>query len=67
MRKAEISIDLTLYNDAMQLCLYDREWYDIAKEQKENLFETIKIITGDLSDIATNKYLLNKDIGELMK
>ncbi len=67
MRKAEISIDLTLYNDAMQLCLYDREWYAIAKEQKENLFETIKIVTGDLSEIATNKYLLNKDIAELMK
>lgn len=67
MKKAIFKLDLETYKDAMKISFHDSEWYNIAKNNKENIFEAIKNITGDYTDVAVNEYLSTKDVGVIMK
>ena len=67
MKKAIFNLDLEAYKDAMKISFHDSEWYSMARNNKENIFEAIKNITGDYTDIAVNEYLSTKDVGVIMR
>jgi hypothetical protein len=67
MRKPIITADLSAYHDAMALSLHDDEWFSAALKNKENLQEITKHITKENTEIAINRFMSNKNIGEILK
>ena len=67
MRNPEFKIDLSLYQEAMNLSLHDEVWFHNALRNRENLREITKSLTKEDCDIAVNRFTANKDIGEFLK
>jgi hypothetical protein len=67
MHKPIITADLSAYHDAMALSLHDDEWFSAALKNKENLYEITKHITKENTEVAVNKFLSSKNIGEILK